>query len=170
MAINGTISIYRLTSTGQTETLISDKVEFNGDAVTPDARSFIQIIKPIMSIVGQENDTPDSNNPSLLDETGLQFVGLEITGYFKGNESARPIAIRSIRNWMKQTDKTNADFPFGRFGFRDDSGNEFDLVPSSSSGYIMDHFDYDDHKTNKDIKFFIKLRFQGDITDLNSVA
>ena len=168
MAINGTFSIYRLTAAGNTETGISDKVEFNGDAAVPDAKSFMKIPKPTMSIVGQENDTPDSNDPSLLDETGLAFTGLEITGYFKGNEALRPLAVRVFRNWMK-ADKKNADFPFGRFGFRNNMDNEFDLAPSSTSGYVMEHFDYAPDYKNGDFPFLIKLRFQGDITDLNSI-
>lgn len=168
MAINGTISIFRLTSSGDTETSVSDKVEFNGDATTPDAKSFIQTVKPIMSIIGQENETPDSNNPSHLDETGLAFVGLEITGFFKANESTRPFAPRVFRNWLKQGDQKNTDFANGRFGFRNNIDNEFDLVPSSDSGYLLEHFDYLCDYTNGDYPFFIKLRFQNEITDLNS--
>jgi len=168
MAINGTFSIFRLTSTGQTETSISDKIEFNGDAVTPDARSFIQTVNPIMSIIGQENDTPDSNNPSHLDETGLAFVGLEIEGYFKANDATRPFAPRSIRNWLKQGEQKNDDFPNGRFGWRNNIDNEFDLVPSADSGYLLEHwspfYDYKNHTA----KFLMKLRFQNEITDLNS--
>ena len=73
MAINGEFSIFRFTNPTDTETTISDKVEFNGDAVTPDGRSHIQHVIPIMSIPAQENETPDSNNPSSLDETGLEL-------------------------------------------------------------------------------------------------
>ena len=167
MAINGIISIFRFANPTDTETTISDKIEFNGDAATPDAKSFIKTVKPIMSIVGQENDTPDSNNPSHLDETGLAFVGLEITGYFKGNEPLRPFAIRNIRNWMKEA-KKNDDFPEGRFGFRNNIDNEFDLVPSSTSGYILEHFECEFNYSNRDYPFLIKLRFQNEITDLNS--
>lgn len=165
MAINGEISIFRFTTSGTTETATSDKVEFNGDAIIPDEKSFIQTIKPIMSLVGQENDTPDSNNPSLLDETGLAFVGLEIVGYFKGNESLRPFAINTLRNWM-QADKTNSDFPFGRFGIRNDIDGDFDLVPTATEGYILEYFDVVYDYTNRDYKFLIKLRFNGDITSL----
>jgi len=167
MPIFGTISIFRLTTTGQTETAVSDKIEFNGDAVVPDAKSFIQNVRPIFSVVGQENETPDSNNPSLLDETGLAFMGLEITGYFKGNEATRPLAIRNIRNWFK-ADKTNSDFPFGRFGFRNDVDDEFDVTPSATWGYILEHFEIDLSYPTRDHKFIIKLRFNGDITGLNS--
>lgn len=168
MAVNGTISIFRLTTSGQTETAVSDKIEFNGDAVIPDALSMIQSVTPIMSLIGQENETPGSNNPSNLDETGLAFVGLEITGYFKGNESTKPAAIRSIRNWLKQGDQKNDDFDEGRFGFRNNENNEFDLVPSATAGYIIEHFDCRFVYPVKNHHFTIKLRFQGDITELNS--
>jgi len=169
MAINGEFSIFRFSLSSNTETLISDKVEFNGDSVTPDARSMIQHVLPVFSIPAQENETPDSNNPNSLDETGLAFVGLEITGYFLGNDSVSPLAIRSIRNWMKTDKKLATDFEFGRFGFRNNKNNEFDLVPSASSGYMIEHFECDfDYETGNRFPFTIKLRFNGDITDLNS--
>lgn len=166
MAINGDFSIFRLTTSGQTETAVSDKVEFNGDAVIPDALSFIKEIVPIMSLIGQENETPDSNNPSNLDETGLAFAGLEIRGYFKGNEDTQPTGINSIKNWLKQGDQKNDDFPEGRFGFRNAINGDFDLVPSSTSGYLLEHFDMTYSYPNRNHNFIIKLRFQGDITDL----
>lgn len=169
MAINGTFSIFRFTSGGETETTITDKIEFNGDAATPDARSFIQNVKPILSLIGQENETPDSNNPSNLDETGLAFVGLEIRGYFKGNESTRPLAMREFRDWLKEGDQKTATYPHGRFGFRNNIDNEYDLAPSATSGYLLEYFDTDQDYTTKRYEFLIKLRFQHTITDLNSV-
>ena len=170
MAINGTFSIFRFTTSSNTETLISDKIEFNGDAVNPDVRSKIQHVIPVFSIPAQENETPDSNNPNSLDETGLAFVGLEITGYFIGNDSVSPLAIRSLRNWMKTDKKLVADFEFGRFGFRNNKNNEFDLAPSATSGYMLEHFECDlDYTAGNKFSFVIKLRFDGEITDLNSV-
>jgi hypothetical protein len=166
MAINGEISIFRLTTSGQTETAVSDKVEFNGDAVIPDALSFIQDIRPIMSLIGQENETPGSNNPSNLDETGLAFTGLEINGYFRGNTATQPTGINSIKNWLKQGNQKSSDFPEGRFGFRNDINDDFDLVPSSTSGYLLESFELIYKYPERIHYFVIKLRFQGDITDL----
>ena len=171
MAINGEFSIFRFSLSSNTETLISDKIEFNGDAVLPDGRSQIQHVLPVFSIPAQENETPDSNNPNSLDETGLAFVGLEITGYFIGNESVSPLAIRFIRNWMKADKKLTIDFEFGRFGFRNNKNNEFDIVPSATSGYVLEHFDCDlDYTTGNRFPFTIKLRFDGDIAGLGSLA
>ena len=168
MVLNGVMSIFRFTNPADTETAISDKIEFNGNAAVPDAKSFIKTIKPIMSIIGQENETPDSNNPSNIDETGLALVGLEINGYFKANEATRPLAIRNIRNWFKQGNQKTADFPHGRFGIRNDIDDEFDLAPSATSGYIIEHFECVYDYSNRDYPFLLKLRFQNEISDLNT--
>ena len=53
MAVDGNISIYRFTTDGQTETGITDKVEFdtsasNGAAVTPDNKSHVDFVKVTM--------------------------------------------------------------------------------------------------------------------------
>jgi len=173
MAVNGTFSIFRLTLTGAAndeETDVSDKVEFDGDALTPDAKSHIQHVKPILSLIGQENTNPDSDNGNSIDETGLAFVGLEITGFLDGNTSASPIAIRSIRNWFKSKDQKIAAYPHGRFGWRNNKNNEFDLTPSSTSGYVIEHFECDeDYESGNRFPFVIKLRFQGAVANLNSV-
>lgn len=165
--VNGIFSIFRLSTAGQTESTVSDKVEFSGDAILPDARSFITNIRAMMELPKQDNQTPGSNDPNLLDETGLVFTGLEINGYFIGNESASPISIRLIRNWLK-ADKRITNFTFGRFGFRNSVNNEFDLTPSATAGYILDHFDVIYNYPNRDYLFRITLRFNGDITQLNS--
>jgi hypothetical protein len=168
MPIDGTFSIYRFTDPGDTETSISDKVEFSGNSVVPDAKSFINHVTPIMSIIGQENQTPGSNNPSHLDETGLAFVGLEITGYFIGNETLRPFGLNSITNWLKQGQQKTSDYPHGRFGFRNNIDTQYNLAPSATSGYLLEHFECDMDYTNRDYQFLIKLRYQNRITDMGS--
>jgi len=169
MAVNGTISIYRLTATpaSDTETEVSDKIEFNGDHVVPDSLSFIQRIKPTMSIIGQENANPDSNEPNLIDDTGLAFVGIELWGYFVDTGGTRPVGYQYMRDWMKQP-KTNTTFPFGRFGYRNNISDEFNIVPTASSGYVIEHFESEEDYGSElgKVPFYIKLRFQGDSTDL----
>mgnify|MGYP003301987201 CR=1 FL=1 len=88
MAVDGNISIYRLTNTSNTtETSVTDKVEFdtsatNGASTTPDAKSHVNTYNCVLTMVTQENPVPDSNNPSGLQDTGLAIVQYEITGYF----------------------------------------------------------------------------------------
>ena len=167
MAITGTISIYRLTDPGDSETDVTDKVDFGGTSPVPDSLSEIQTIKPIMSIIGQENQSPDSKNPNPIDETGIAIIGLEITGILRANESTKPGATRVFRDWFKDDQKTN-DYPEGRIGFRNNLNNEFNLNPSTSSGYVLEEYEVEQNYSNGDFRFFIKLRFQGDFTDLNS--
>jgi len=167
----GIVSIYRLDSNGQSESSVGNnkKIEFDGDAATPDAKSFIQTFKGTMSIIGQENPNPDSNNPNYIDETGLAIVQVEITGIFKDLDTTRPLAIADMRDWLRE-EKTNSSLPFGRFGIRNDQSPEYNLNPTDSSGYVLEHFEFEEDYGGKKggVTFYCKLRFQGDITELNA--
>jgi len=169
MAVNGTVSIYRLTTSGQEETDVTDKIEFDGDSAVPDAKSFIQRFKGTMSIIGQENPNPDSNNPNFIDETGLAIVQIELWGIFKDLDSTRPAAITTARDWMKE-DKRNTVFPFGRFGIRNNQSDEYDILPSTTYGYVLEHFEIEEDYGGKKggVTFYAKLRYQGAITGLNA--
>ncbi|KKL03987.1 hypothetical protein LCGC14_2620580 [marine sediment metagenome] len=85
MAVDGNISIYRFTTDGQTETGITDKVEFdtsatNGAATTPDAKSHVFSIKVIMEKIHTEQPIPGSNDPINIQDTGLGIVTVTLTG------------------------------------------------------------------------------------------
>ena len=173
MAIDGNISIFRLTNTSNTtETSVSDKVEFdtsttNGVSVIPDARSHVNNYKVILSLVAQENPNPDSNNPNSLQDTGLAIAEYEITGYFDGSAST-PLAIASFRNWMRN-DKTNSDYPLGRFGIRNDTKAQFNVTPAATYGLILEHFEIiDDEEFSGKTAFVIRLRYNGAISGLGA--
>ena len=59
--MGGNICIYRLNNNGETEASGSvEKIEFDGNSATPDGKSHITNYKVTMSLVTQENPTPDT--------------------------------------------------------------------------------------------------------------
>ena len=168
----GNICIYRLNNTGETEATGSiEKVEFDGNASSPDAKSHISTYKVTMSLVTQENPNPDTNNPNSLQDTGLAIVEYDITGFFDSTASGTAAAgIAQFRDWLREP-KTlksgSGNLPFGRFGIRNDSKAQFDVVPTSARGLILEHFDVDDdYEYTGRSMFTCKLRFNGLISGL----
>jgi hypothetical protein len=170
----GNICIYRLNNTGENEASGSvEKIEFDGSSATPDGKSHITNYKVTMSLVTQENPNPDTNNPNSLQDTGLAIVEYDITGFFNSTASATAAAgIAQFRDWLREP-KTlksgSGNLPFGRFGIRNDSTDQFDLVPTSARGLILEHFDCDeDYEFTGKSLFTAKLRYNGDITALGA--
>jgi|TARA_R110002012_G_scaffold64769_1_gene170240 hypothetical protein len=170
----GNICIYRLNNTGETEASGSvEKIEFDGSSATPDGKSHITNYKVTMSLVTQENPNPDTNNPNSLQDTGLAIVEYDITGFFNSTSSATAaLGIAQFRDWLREP-KTlksgSGNLPFGRFGIRNDSTDQFDLVPTLARGLILEHFDCDeDYEFTGRSLFTAKLRYNGDITALGA--
>ena len=163
MAETGNICIFR--DGVETSAGALDKIDFDGDSATPDARSHIETYNVTMTLVVQENPVPDTNNPSGLQDTGLAIVQYEITGFFDGT-GGTPLGIRNFRNWLRE-DKTSTSFPFGRFGIRNDQRDEFDVVPTTTKGLMLEHFEtQDEYEFTGRTAFTVRLRFNGDISGL----
>ena len=177
--MGGNICIYRLNNNGETEASGSvEKIEFDGNSATPDGKSHITNYKVTMSLVTQENPNPDTNNPNSLQDTGLAIVEYDITGFFDSTASATDAAgIALFRDWLREPKTlklgsggaTDDNLPFGRFGIRNDSKDQFDLVPTLARGLILEHFDCDDdYEFTGRTLFTAKLRYNGDITALGA--
>jgi len=169
MAIDGNICIFKLYHgsgiTNETSTIEPYKVEFDGDAAVPDAKSHVSNYKVVMSLVTQENPNPDSNNPNSLQDTGLAIVQYDIMGFFNAKDGV-PKAIADIVTWMS-SDKTDETYKFGRFGIRNDQRPEYDVVPTATKGLILEHFETDyDFEYSGNIPFTLRLRYNGDISGL----
>ena len=161
MAETGNICIFR----DDVETSATEKIDFDGDSATPDARSHIETYNVTMTLVTQENPVPATNNPSGLQDTGLATVQYEITGFFDGT-GGTPLGIALFRDWLRE-DKTSSSFPFGRFGIRNDQRDEYNVVPTSARGLMLEHFETgDEYEFTGRTPFTIKLRYNGDISGL----
>ena len=161
----GTICLYRLDTTGQTESNAPEKIEFDGNASAPDSRSHIENYNVTMTLVTQENPVPDTNNPSGLQDTGLAVVQYEIVGFFNSTSSTAG-AIALFRDWLRE-EKTNTSLPFGRFGIRNDRRAEFDVVSSATKGLILEHFEItEEYEYIGRTEFTARLRYNGAISGL----
>ena len=166
MALDGNICIFR----DGVETSATEKIDFdtstsNGVSITPDARSHIETYNVTMTLVSQENPVPDTNNPSGLQDTGLAVVQYELTGFFDGTGSTA-LGIAQFRDWLRE-DKTNATYPFGRFGIRNDQRAEYNVVSTSTKGLMLEHFEVTEvYEYTGRTEFTVRLRFNGDITGL----
>ena len=172
----GTITIYRLNNNGETSATGSvEKIEFDDSSAQPDARSHISNFKVTMSLVTQENPNPDTNNPNSLQDTGLAIVEYDITGYFDAT-SGTPGGIAQFRDWLREpktivrgSSNTDGNLPFGRFGITNTKKSQFNLLPNSARGLILEHFDIDDeYEYQARSLFTCKLRYNGDITGLGA--
>ena len=166
MAINGEHSIFRLTSAGlNTETLVSDKIEFDGNAVVPDAKSSITDIKPIYNAVKTENPNPGSQDSSSGQDTGNAPFTIEITGFID-RSSGTALGISSIfRPWMRQAKVIKTHYPKGRFGFRSTQFPEFNVTPGATGGFKFSHIEFP-YKcgTTGQFPFVLTLDFYGDMS------
>ena len=175
MAVDGNISIYRFTTDGQTETGITDKVEFdtsasNGAAVTPDNKSHVDFVKVTMEKIHTEQPIPGSNDPINIQDTGLGIVTVKLTGFFD-ESTGTALAIDDIATWMVQANQNTA-LSKGRFGLRMDERPEFNALPDGTSpnarGYNLITFELGDIEAEFPaiIPFIIILQYNGDITQL----
>ena len=161
MAETGNICIFR----DGVETSATEKVDFDGDSATPDAKSHIETYNITLTLVTQENPVPDSNNPSGLQDTGLAIVQYEITGFFDGT-GGTALGIAQFRDWLRE-DKTNATYPFVRFGIRNDQRAEYNVVSEATQGLMLEHFETnDEYEYTGRTGFTVRLRFYGDISEL----
>lgn len=164
MAINGTHSIFRLTTIGiSTETATSDKVEFDDDATVPDGRSHITSIRPVFQMIDNDNPVPGSTDSPGSQDVGNAPMFLELEGYFE-ESGGQSFAVTSLENWMTNAKKIKTDYPFGRFGFRSDERDEFNVTPDSTGGYQLVYFEMRDIQDIPQPKFIIRLKFSGDFT------
>ena len=160
MAVAGTASIYRIDTTGDTETTAeaaSETVEFNG-GTTPDALGSTDSLE--IHMIEDVSLHPNPNRHlSQIQDGKLGTKELILKGFFKTPDSAGGIA--KINNWMI-ADKTNASLPFGRFGIRYDNMSQFDLTPSATVAYILYDFVVKDVEEFQDkAEFTIRMYLNG---------
>lgn len=164
MAINGKHSIFRVSSSGQTETTVAtDKIEFDDNNIVPDARSHIISIRPIHQVVNTDNPNPGSQNLPNSQDTGNAPIIVEIKGYFDENAGVAG-AILKLREWVTGKKVVKTTFPKGRFGFRSDDRTEWNAVPITTGGYHLVHFELEDVVEFNIIPFVIRLKFVGSPT------
>lgn len=164
MAVNGGASIFRLSSAGNnTETLVSDKIEFGGDAMIPDAKWFLTSVRPVYTAINTDNPNPGSTKSPNSQDTGNAPFMLELKGYFDESSSTTLGISTFIVNWIQNRKVVKTHYPKGRFGFRSDDRPEFNVTPDSTGGYQFVSFDAVDPIEEPKTRFTILLKFVGDM-------
>ena len=139
MAINGKIALFRMSHAADTETTLTDKIEFSGDAVTPDTKSGIINFKPSISRRNPDNPLPHANDTDKQD-TGYSGNTYTFTAFFN-EENGRALGIERLRDWIREDQTTDEIFDHGRIGLRNNFRPEFNLTPNNESGYKIVHFE-----------------------------
>jgi len=159
----GTGAIFRVTSTGDTESSVAstEKIEFNGGSA-PDTTG-----KLTATGFDTIRDLSFHPNPrralTKIQDNLLGTLEVTITGHFVDHDST--IGPLNFFNWSKDP-ATNDDFPFGRFGLRldDFGGGALSLTPSATIGYILHIVHVEDAESPRDIASFVaKLYRNGSI-------
>lgn len=163
MAVAGTHSIFKLDATKTTETAATDKIEFDGTAATPDARSHLTSIRPILNAINTDNPNPGSQDfPNSQDTGNAPFI-LELEGYFD-ESGGTALGIDKFRTWLMSSRVLKSNYPKGVFGFRSDTRPEFDIVPTTLGGYQVIHFELKDTLEYSTIPFMCRLKYVGEVS------
>lgn len=108
-----------------------------------------------------ENTKVDGTGNDVQD-MGLDGVDVQITGLFKDTDATNN-DVKKLMAWANEA-KTTTGFTEGRMGLRVDDFPYFNMVPTSTYGYILNdlRFIRDPNKENR-AGFVISLRVGGDI-------
>lgn len=160
MPINGDFAIFRCTNAGDTETTLTDKIEFEGDAAIPDANSKVVATDIIMSRTETQNSSPFQEMARKPD-TGFSGNRYTIRAFF--DESAETAAaIARLIQWYTESNSTIQIFKNGRFGIRNNYRPEFNLTPNNDAGYKLVHLEItQEQRTPRLILATIILEFSG---------
>ena len=160
MAINGQSCIWRDT----TETLSTDKIEFNGGAVVNEQGNIIQT-KFIISSSVAVNELPGAIDK--LQDTGVQGITIYVTGSIQDPQVDGLDTAQKFKQWMLE-DKTSTALPKGRFGLRLNDFTALNLTPTADRGYILSNVEFiRDGDTKGKLQFVATLRFNGSIGSPN---
>lgn len=117
--------------------------------------SFRKSIPEIPSVNTNNNQVQDMG----LDGLDVQVVGLA----FRATDDTANSNINKIKRFMKERGKTTG-YTKGRFGLRNDRIPQFNVVPTSTFGYILQEARIIDEGNRKDkVGIMLVLRLGGDI-------
>ena len=164
MAVNGTVSIYKMTDTTDVENTITDKIEFDGNARVPDGGTGIVSYRVRLKRTETQNSAP------LLEESRNPDVGFNGAMYvfniFFDESVTSSNSIAKLVSWFQDANSVKQKFRQGRFGIRNNYENAFDMLPTNVYGLKFVDFDFE-----HDIAFNIKratitLQHSGEATGI----
>lgn len=108
-----------------------------------------------------ENPRVDGNGNDVQD-MGLDGIDVQITGLVKDSDASND-SISKFMQWINET-KTTTGFTQGRFGLRIDDFPYFNMVPTSTYGYVLNDISFvrEGERTNK-VGVIFSLRVGGNL-------
>lgn len=108
-----------------------------------------------------ENAKVDGNGNDVQD-MGLDGVDVQITGLIKDSDASND-NLTKLMAWINEA-KTGTGYTEGRFGLRVDDFPYFNLVPTTTYGYVLQDVTFirDPNKDNK-VGFVLTLRVGGNL-------
>lgn len=128
MATNGNSCIFRLTNNGDTESNVTDKIEFDDAVITP-ANAHVYETQIGINCAVAENEKPKGNMNELQD-LFLDGVPFQITGSVEIPQNT--VISSRTKQWGIEP-KTNTTFTKGRIGIRMNDFPGFNVVPQTLS-------------------------------------
>ena len=137
---------------------------FNPDSRNPSDGAYVAEFNVDFRRAAPENEAVNADNNEIQD-MGIDGLDLIITG-LSGNTDSDTTAnmVNKFSKWL-QDGNTTTGYTKGRFGLRNDSSPQWNVVPTSTYGYHIRsiQFRYIGEK-NDQVEFTIALSLGGDIT------
>lgn len=104
-----------------------------------------------------------SGDGNEVQDMGLDGIDVQVTGMFKDSDASNT-SITELMSWIKAA-KTTTGYTQGRFGLRLDDFPYFNMVPTSTYGYVLGNVQFvrDPNKVNK-VGIVLTLRVGGDVS------
>ena len=135
MVTHGLITIFRMTNAGDTEeSILTDKIEFDGDAQVPDNKSGVMSYSISPTRRDPDNPLPHSNETDRQD-AGFGGNTYTLDALYIEDVNSRALGIAKLRDWIREDQTIDGIFDKGRFGIRNDVRPEYNLTPNNDSGY-----------------------------------
>ena len=167
MPIHGEVCIFAMENYTDTEEMITNKIEFDGDAEVPDGRSGIMTMSPGIGRTNTKNPTPFQER-SRRPDTG--FDGTKhVFNIFLDESTGKAAARTKLVQLASQDNTLDGRFRGGRLGLRNNYWDDFDLVPTRESGYKLSIVNgFKDLNTPDFMTATIELEFVGLASDLKA--
>ena len=170
----GGACLFRLTGLNDTENFVDDdRIDFTTGlsvGTNPNADSYLSAAIPSPASNTSPIRTPGTVGAAQY--AGVSGYPLTLEGFF--DERASNAAQTLLAKWMREPQAdlvptATKIFAKGRFGFRDDARQAYNVKPTATAGYLL--LDYDakeDPQTFGLVNFTIKLLFVGPALDLGT--
>ena len=164
MVVQGDISLFRMpadATSSTTETNITDKVEFGGNAGTPDGRAACDTFRIMSGRAQTKLDVPYTDDVRKPD-TG--FTGDTYILYVQFDERLGIAGgIDRLRSWIREPNFIRGKFRHGRIGVRNNFRPEFNLTPNNDRGYKIVNMTLDQEVQYPFTRYEIVLELAGDL-------